>query len=331
MLTRTISAGETVVQLIEQCVDADQPLLIHGPHGIGKSELFKAAALRMGIGFISRDLAPMEPSDLIGMPFVGEDGRTRFAPPAFLPSEGRGLFTIEEINRAPRYMIAPCLQLLTERRLNDYVLPPGWIPMAAINPGGADYHVDELDPAMLARFVQVLVNADVTQWTYWARENGSIHPSVIEFAEQSPGIFAPGETNPRAWTYLSKQVQAWEKNSRTPELLITAASGLVGETWAIAFYQFLSGGDPPLAVEHVVEEYSNYRDKFKRWVAERKLDLVRATMYRIKRFLDAAPNYEAVSKNEPCVNRIREFIEDLPADLRKEIREWFAEKNYEAF
>jgi hypothetical protein len=327
---RTISAGETVVQLIEQCVDADQPLLIHGPHGIGKSELFKAAANRMGIGFISRDLALMEPSDLIGMPFVGEDGRTRFAPPAFLPSEGRGLFTIEEINRAPRYMIAPCLQLLTERRLNDYVLPPGWIPMAAINPGGADYHVDDLDPAMLARFVQVLVNADVTQWTYWARQDGNIHPSVIEFAEQSPGIFAPGETNPRAWTYLSKQVQAWERTSRTPELLITAASGLVGETWAVAFYQFLSGGDPPLAVEHVVEEYAKYRDKFKRWVAERKLDLVRATLYRIKRFLDVERNYEAVSKNEPRVNRIREFIEDLPADLRKEIREWFAEKNYEA-
>lgn len=331
MSTRTISAGETLIQLIQQSVEADTPLMVSGPHGIGKSELFKAAAAAMEIGLISLDLSLLEPSDLVGIPFVDEEGRTRFAPPAFLPSDGRGLFVFEEINRAPRYMISPCLQLLTERRLNNYVLPPGWTPMAAINPGGTDYHVDQLDPAILSRFVQVLLKADIAQWASWARREGNVHPSVIEFAEQSPGIFAPGETNPRAWTYLSKQLRAWEKQTRSPELLITAAAGLVGETWAIAFYQFLTGGDPPLAANQVVEDYANYRDKFKHWVAERQLDLVRASLYRIKRFLDGQSNYDAVCRNEPCVTRIREFISDLPADLRKEIRDWFAAKNYKAF
>ena len=32
--------------------------------------------------------------------------------------------------------------------------------------------------------------------------------------------------------------------------------------------------------------------------------------------MDGQANYDAIAKNEPCVERIREFINDLPADLR---------------
>ena len=327
MLVPKISAGDLVIRLIQQCVDSDQPLLLRGPHGIGKSELFKTAAKRIGIDFISRDLSLMEPSDLVGMPYVDE-GRTRFAAPAFLPREGRGLLTIEEINRAPRYMVAPCLQLLTERRLNDYVLPPGWIPMASMNPGGADYHVDEVDPALLSRFVQAEITADVSQWAYWARQGG-IHSKVIDFAQQSPGIFDPGETNPRAWSYLSKQLQAWENNGRDPEILVVAASGLVGETWAVAFHQFLSGGEPPLSVTDIIDGYESHQAKLSTWVSNGRLDLVRASMHPIRRFLDDRTNFQTFTDNEKQVQNVRGFVDVLPADLRKEMRDWFAEKSYE--
>lgn len=330
MLVPVISAGELVVRLIEQCVDSDQPLLLIGPHGIGKSDLFKTASQRIGIDFISRDLSLMEPSDLVGIPQVDENGRTRFAAPAFLPTEGRGLLTIEEINRAPRYMVAPCLQLLTERRLNDYVLPPGWIPMASMNPGGKDYHVDDLDPALLSRMVQVEIKADVKQWAYWARSQGEIHPKVIEFAEQIPGIFDAGETNPRALTYLSRQIRAWENNGRDPEILRLAAAGLVGETWAVTFNQFFRGGEPPLSVSDIVHEYKRHKSKFTKWVAKRQLDLVRASMNLLKRFLDEKANYQALASDEKQLQNVRKFMADLPADLGKEMRDWLAEKDYES-
>ena len=330
MLVPAITAGDLVVRLIEQCVDSDQPLLLIGPHGVGKSDLFKTAARRIGIGFISRDLSVMEPSDLIGIPRVDEAGRTRFAAPAFLPTEGRGLLTIEEINRAPRYMVAPCLQLLTERRLNDYVLPPGWIPMASMNPGGEDYHVDDLDPALLSRFVQAEIRADVKQWAYWARGQGKIHPKVIEFAEQSPGIFDSGETNPRALAYLSRQVSAWESKCRDSEILLLAAAGLIGETWAVTFNQFLHGGEAPLSVSNIVDDYKRHKAKFAKWVARRQLDLVRASMNPIRRFLDEQANYQALTSEEKKLQNVRKFIADLPADLGKELRDWLAEKNYDS-
>ncbi len=269
----------------------------------------------------------MEPSDLIGMPYIDESGRTRFAEPAFLPRDGRGLLAIEEINRAPRYMVAPCLQLLTERRLNDYVLPPGWIPMASMNPGGSDYHVDQLDPALLARFVQAELEADVEQWASWAREQGNLHPKVIEFAEQSPGIFAKGETNPRAMTYLSKQVQAWESNGRDAEILMVAASGLVGETWAVAFYQFYTGGDAPLSASEILEDYPSHKAKLTGWVAGGQLDLVRASMHPVRRLLDEQARTQTLTIDETKIGNIRGFVDDLPADLGREMRDWLADKS----
>jgi hypothetical protein len=58
----------------------------------------------------------------------------------------------EELNRASELTRTPCLQLCTARRLNDYVLPQGWVPMAAINPRRDGYYVDELDaPLTLTR------------------------------------------------------------------------------------------------------------------------------------------------------------------------------------
>src|SRR5262249_55410972 len=154
--------------------------LLEGHHGIGKSEVLKQCASELGIDCHIRDLSLMEPPDLVGMPYT-EDGRTRFAAPATLPQPGtRGLFILEELNRCPRYMLAPCLQLLSERCLNDYRLPPGWLPCASINPAGEGYQVEELDGAVLSRFVRLRVVPDVDEWLEWAEEH-RVHDKVRAF------------------------------------------------------------------------------------------------------------------------------------------------------
>ncbi len=134
----TVPAGKAAIDLIELAHTADQPALLVGRHGVGKSSLFEEAAERLGIGLIVRDLSLMEPVDLIGIPRVNPDGRTIYAPPTFLPTKGEGLFVLEELNRAPRYVQVPALQLLTARRLNDFAFPKKWLPCAAIN-DGAEY------------------------------------------------------------------------------------------------------------------------------------------------------------------------------------------------
>ena len=113
----SLPAGDRVVDMIELAYKADLPVLLEGRHGVGKSALLARAAQRLGIDQIVRDLSIMEPPDLVGIPSVAPEGRTRYAPPAFLPSGGRGLLAFEELNRSSRYMQASCLQLLTARRL----------------------------------------------------------------------------------------------------------------------------------------------------------------------------------------------------------------------
>jgi MoxR-like ATPase len=114
----TIAAGTPLVELLTLAYYANHPVLLHGRHGVGKSEAFAHAAAQLEIGLIVCDLSVMEPPDLVGLPRVGEDGRTHYAPPAFLPQTDQGLLVFEELNRCPRYMQAPCLQLLTARQLN---------------------------------------------------------------------------------------------------------------------------------------------------------------------------------------------------------------------
>ena len=97
----SLPAGDAVIELIELARRADQPVLLAGPHGVGKSSLFEETARRQGIGIIVRDLSLMEPIDLIGIPRINDDGRTEYHAPSFLSNDGAGLLVIEELNRCP--------------------------------------------------------------------------------------------------------------------------------------------------------------------------------------------------------------------------------------
>jgi len=61
--------------------------------------------------------------------------------------------------------------------LNDYRLPQGWLPAAAINPADADYDVFDLDPALLSRFVRVALVAGQAEWLDGLATTESIQPS----------------------------------------------------------------------------------------------------------------------------------------------------------
>ena len=253
----TVKAGRPAIEMIKLCYAANRPLMFVGRHGIGKSELLEEAAAEMGIKFISRDLSLMEPPDLIGLPKM--NGKTtKYLPPEFLPTDGKGLLAFEELNRCEKYMRAPCLQLLTARVLNDYKLPPGWLPMAAINPPTGDYEVFELDPALLARFVLSKLVPDQQEWLQWAARKG-IHSAVIEYVERDPSVFDAPRSNPRAWSYISDIILAAEKEGTDPGTLRRAVVGLVGGNRGAAFLATLRGGNRPLKPEVLLAAYNSHR------------------------------------------------------------------------
>jgi hypothetical protein len=319
----TLATGRPIIDVITLAYRSNIPLLLQGLHGVGKSEIAVQAATVLGIGVLALDLSVLEPPDLIGLPIVHEC-RTSYAAPSFLPTEGNGLLVFEELNRCSRHMRAPCLQLLTTRRLNDYALPPGWLPCACVNEGDS-YHLDELDPALLSRFVQVRIRADVSAWSTWARVN-EIHPRIIEFVEHSPHIFDDPTSNPRAWTYASRLLTEWERSHGTQELLVTVLSGVVGEHWAGAFLQLYLGGDRALLPNEVLDEYPLHRPGVLRWRRTGRLDLIAATLEQVQRHLLSSPDVVTCPSESVAVTNIQQFTDDLPPDLRRLARQWLSDR-----
>jgi hypothetical protein len=235
---KTFKAGRPLVDFIRLCYAARRPPLLVGRHGVGKSEILAQAAEELGVEYVCRDLSLMEPPDLVGLPRVA-DGVTRYFPPAFLPRDGAGLLVFEELNRCPSFMRAPCLQLLTARTLNDYRLPDGWLPAAAVNPPDGDYDTTDLDPALLSRFVVVGVEADPREWLAWA-EARRLHQDVLDYVGSDRRIF--DDTNPRAWAWVSDLLRAAGEDGVGREALEAAVAGLVGDGRAVAFRDFRKHG-----------------------------------------------------------------------------------------
>jgi hypothetical protein len=325
-----VAAGPQLIDLLALAYKADQPMLLHGSHGVGKSVLLAQAAQALGIGCIVADLSLMEPPDLVGIPRVHEDGRTHYAPPAFLPCDGRGLLVFEELNRCPRYLAAPCLQLLTARRLNDYALPAGWLPCAAVNDASDGYQTDELDPALLSRFLQVKVIPEVGAWLAWARTQ-KLHQKICAFVEQSPDVFADPVANPRAWTYAHNLLTAWEQTAQEQSILATLLAGVLGERWALAFLQFFGNHRRPIQPEEIIDAYPVHAASVRQWIAEGHLDAVAASIELLKRFLQPQRRYDAVVGEPAQKANVDRFLADLPGDLKRGMEERFAERGFDGF
>ncbi|MFO0675298.1 MAG: AAA family ATPase [Polyangiaceae bacterium] len=320
----TVPAGVPAVRQIKLAYQANLPVLLHGRHGVGKSEIIRAAAAELGVSVVVRDLSVMEPPDLIGIPRVGADGRTYYAPPAFLPTGGSGLLVFEELNRAPRYVVAPCLQLLTARCLNDYELPGGWVPCGAVNDADDGYHVEELDPALLSRFVRIKIQADQREWCAWARGH-DVHPKVVAFVDGNPKIFSDPQSNPRAWTYVSRLLHAADAGSYSPDELVVGIAGLVGEVWSGAFADSL-GGDTPLTALKIIDAYQGHAGIVRRWKKEARLDLLRSSWINLRNHLQRQATFDAVVAQPAQKKNVENFLRELVPDLAVQARGWFEDR-----
>ncbi len=322
---KMIKAGRPAIDFIMACFRAGLSPLLSGAHGVGKSEIFKQAAIELGVDFVVRDLSLMEPTDLIGLPKM--NGKTTiYLPPEFLPRSGQGILLFEEMNRCEKYMRAPCLQLMTNRTLNDYKLPDGWMPAAAINPDDGEYEVTPLDPALLSRFAKVGLKPDVDEWLAWAETHG-IHTSVREYVSKDPSALEGLEANPRAWRYVSdalRQADLADMNGALRSIVL----GLVGDERGIAFLRTLKQADRPLTAEAILSSYAKHRPKIRSWIETGKLDLVEATLLKVKKHLQPREDYESVRGDKKRLGNLARFLDDLPGDLSGDARKFSKERRY---
>lgn len=311
-----VKIGHQLKEVLRLAFAAERAVMLVGPTGIGKSESMEQVTKELGFKFIVRDLSLMEPPDLAGLPqIVG--GKMRFIPPAFLPSDGKGVLVFEELNRAMRHTRTPCLQLLTAGFLNDYRLPPGWLMGACINPAEEGYDVDELDRALLARFLIIHVEPCVKNWVAWASANG-VHGAVIQFVDDTPKIFDPNVSNPRSWKYVSDIVKGFESEEFKRDALLVAVAGFVGSKLASAFLRVYTGAGvfSVPSPKQIISAYSKVRKVIKDLASAGNAASLNSLCVKLILHLQEPTNESAVKSSSKFTDNLRTLLSDLPAEFR---------------
>ncbi len=315
--------GPRLEAVLELAYRARRAVLLEGPTGIGKSEIVRQVAERLGVATVVLDLSLLEPPDLVGLPIV-QAGRTTYALPSVLPADGAGILMLEELNRAERYIQQPALQLLTARRLHEYELPPGWVCFAAVNPETADYQVTPLDRALRARFLTLAVRAERSAWLAWAQTH-DVHPAVVALAQAHERIL--DDVPPRTWTYASEILGALTPADLADGTLLRDALGgylppawveslLAGkDTWAgklkLDVRAFLADYGPGTAL---AGEIAGYRQAG-------QTDRLDELTERLVRLLAGPEAGVLVAQKQLSLAAFEALCADLPGDQREKLQE----------
>ena len=194
-LPETISADYTLrpselAEVLATLVEARQPTMLWGGPGTGKSQVSNQTADRLAYTYLDIRGPLLDPVDLRGIPWRDQNGRTRWAPPAFLPptdSTDQYLINLEELPSSVPMVQVALFQLCLERRIGEYELPPGAAIIACGN-REQDRSVVHRMPAPLAnRFVHLEIRVDARDWLAWGAANG-IAPEVLFFIELEPEL-----------------------------------------------------------------------------------------------------------------------------------------------
>ena len=156
-------------------IKRQRPAFLWGPPGAGKSDVVAEIAKDLGLELRDVRLNLLDPVDLKGFPVVkgaGAKQQMSFVPPDFLPTKGKGILFLDEMNSAPRAVQAAAYQLILNRKIGEYELPVGWAVVAAGNRAGDRAVVNDMPSALANRLVHIDFEVDVDDWYDWALQHG---------------------------------------------------------------------------------------------------------------------------------------------------------------
>lgn len=237
-------------------IDANQPVMLHGSPGVGKSDVVRQIAKQRGIELIDLRLSQLDPVDLRGVPSVDTKKHiTSWNTPSFLPTDGKGILFLDEINSAAQATQAAAYQLVLDRKLGDYTLPEGWAIIAAGNRAADRAIVNQMATPLKNRMVHIDYEVNTDDWCQWALEH-DVHPLVLgyirfrptflnEFEERSASAeetkrqqrikASNAFATPRSWEFMSRLLKQEPAKAVEYELF----KGTVGEVAATDFMGYL--------------------------------------------------------------------------------------------
>lgn len=328
--------------IVRKAIESRLTPIIWGKHGIGKSQIVSQLGEDLAkeekleyttdplcfddkhFGLVDLRLGQMEVGDLLGMPFgLSDKQQTIWFKPQWFPvhPKSRGIIFLDELNRARLDVLQAVFQLVWDRRINTHKLPQGWGIVVACNPSGSDYFVNELDPALMDRFVHIKLTPEVKEWVVWAKNKGEVMPEITDFIEKYPemlgneGCEVPIDVkpSPRSWHVFSLMLKGLDE-----ELWLETAMGIVGNEAAIPFIENLKKNlEKPIRADQILNFYDKWRAKIKKYGSTEKsrFDLLRISCDDIERILKKDYTNSETNLSKEQEKNLVDFLRDLPSDL----------------
>ncbi len=350
--------------ILKRCAEVHLTPMLWGKHGIGKSALVRQIYEAQGYEVIDLRLGQLEVGDLIGMPAheyycpncktsfglggnlmycpICENtnghskipivGRTIWLPPWWYPQNGekRALF-FDEINRGRLDVQQACFQIVLDHRIYQHQIPDNCALCCAGNPAGGDYNVEEIDPALLNRFVNIKFTLTSRAWVDWAKKH-DIVSEIVQFIDTDPKHLGndPVEIpidikpTPRGYEFLSKLLsgiprQYWQE----------VANMVIGSDTTLAFMQSIKTTiEKPLRAKDIFDDFG----KVKKQVTDQlkakdgaRFDLLRETLDEIGELVKKGGSKKFTQAQ---LTNLGEFILMLPEDLSfAALKEYAAEQD----
>lgn len=193
------------------------------------------------------------------------------------PRFQRGILFLDEVNRAQDDVLQAIFQLILDRRVGQFVLPPGWCVVAAGNftegyrVGGFD------DPAFLNRFCHLTLSGGETtleEWVnYMANAHGGDATDVIEFASQNTKHLdgdIKGEMgfsvqpSRRGWEMVTRVMKVVKEGKYSETAKIEVYAGLLGRELAQSFSRYSCPVKPRELINNGVKAYESKLKKLDR-------------------------------------------------------------------
>ncbi len=297
--------------LYQIACDTTVSVIVEGDHGIGKSESVYSFAAKFGFHVEPLFLSHQEVADLIGIPTLekDEDGYplTTWSKPIWLhrfeqaaKAGKRCILFLDELNRAQTEVRQAALQLVLDKQIHEHRLPKTIVNgvefdtfvVAAVNPADGFYQVDELDPALLDRFLHFKLHVNADSWLEWAT-NHKIHQTIVAYISNSKDKLyvkdenAPIFPTPRSWAKLSELLKSYEdKKIDNHTLLYNLISGKIGHTVGAQFLTYYKENSVIITVDDIAilcaKEYPKASKKF----GDKTIEAVDAVAEKIKKLID---------------------------------------------
>ena len=255
---------------------AQRPVFLMGPPGVGKTAVIEQIAQEMGVGLISYSMTHHTRQSALGLPYIVKKtyGGKEYSVSEYTMSEiiaavydqmadsgvKEGILFLDEINCVSETLTPAMLQFLQYKVFGRHKVPDGWIVVTAGNPPEYNRSAREFDIVTWDRLKRIDIEPDLDAWKEFAYKKG-VHPAVMTYLEAKKDHFYMVESTvegkrfatARGWDDLSEMIKLYEKHD------IHVNQQLIE--------QYIQNTE-------IAQAFANYYDLFNKYKADYKIDAI---------------------------------------------------------